>query len=429
MGGVLNTVAVLLGLAAVFGYLNHRLLKLPPAIGLVVIALAASLSALALDALIPALGIGADLRAALEGVDFSATLMDGMLSFLLFAGALNVDLAQLLARKGAISLLATLGVLISTFLVGTAMWGATSWLGYPLPYSYCLVFGALIAPTDPVAVLGILRSAHVPPSLEAKIAGESLFNDGVGIVVFTILLALAAGSGGHGEMAGAAELVLLFVREAGGGILLGLVAGYVAYRAMRSIDAYEVEIMITLALVTVTMRLAEAWHTSGPLAMVVAGLLIGNHGARFAMSETTRTHLTSFWSLTDGILNAVLFLLIGVEVLVIKAELTYLAAAAIAIPVVLAARFVAVLVPIRALTLLRHDFTQGTVPILTWGGLRGGISVALALSLPASGEREAILAMTYAVVVFSIVVQGLTIGPLARRLTRGAAEAPTAGER
>ncbi len=415
MDTALNTIAALLGLAAVFGYLNHRLLKLPRTIGFVVIALATSVAALVLDAVLPGLGIGPGLRGSLSGIDFTDTLMKGMLSFLLFAGALHVDLSALASRKWAISTLATVGVLITTALVGGAMWLALGALGVAVPFTYCLVFGALIAPTDPVAVLSILKTANVPPSLEVKIAGESLFNDGVGVVVFGIMVAIAAGVGGHGEPAGAAQIALLFVREAVGGVALGLVAGYLAFVAMRSIDEYNVEIIITLALVTVTYRLADALDTSGPIAMVVAGLLIGNHGSRFAMSETTREHLGNFWSLVDEILNAVLFLLIGLEVVVIEARTPFVVAALIAIPVVLAARFVSVATPITLLG-LRHAYTKGAVPVLTWGGLRGGISVALALSLPDSAAKEVILAMTYGVVIFSIVVQGLTIEALVRRV-------------
>ncbi len=415
MDSTLNIVATLLGLAALFGYLNHHLLRLPRNIGFVVIALAASIGALIVDNLLPGLGIGPALRGALTEIDFTDTLMKGMLSFLLFAGALHIDLAQLASRKWAISAMATVGVLITTFLVAGAMWYALSLLGLGLPFTYCLVFGALIAPTDPVAVLGVLKTAKVPASLEIKIAGESLFNDGIGVVVFTIVAAIAVGAGGHGEISGAADIAVLFVREALGGVVLGLVAGYIAFAAIRSIDEYNVEIIITLALVTVTYRIADGLGTSGPIAMVVAGLFIGNHGTRFAMSKTTIEHLTNFWSLTDEILNAILFLLIGLEVVIIEIRAPLLWAAAIAVPVVLAARFIAVAVPLGLLG-LRRDYTKGAVPVLTWGGLRGGISVALALSLPDSPEKGIILAITYGVVIFSIIVQGLTIAPLVRRV-------------
>ena len=415
MESTLNTIATLLGLAALFGYLNHRFLGLPRNIGFVVIALAASIGALVLDSLLPALGIGPSLRWALSEIDFTDTLMKGMLSFLLFAGALHIDLAALASRKWAISAMATVGVLITTVLVAGAMWYALSLLGLGLPFTYCLVFGALIAPTDPVAVLGVLKTAKVPASLEIKIAGESLFNDGIGVVVFTIVAAIAVGAGGHGEISGAAEVAVLFVREALGGVVLGLAAGYIAFTAIRSIDEYNVEIIITLALVTVTYRIADGLGTSGPIAMVVAGLFIGNHGTRFAMSETTSEHLRNFWSLTDEILNAILFLLIGIEVVIIELRAPLLWAAAIAVPVVLAARFIAVATPLGLLG-LRREYTKGAVPVLTWGGLRGGISVALALSLPDSPEKGIILTITYGVVIFSIIVQGLTIAPLVRRV-------------
>ena len=407
-------IATLLGLAAVFGYLNHRFLRLPRTIGLVLIAMAASLSALAIDALVPGWGVGPGLRAALIEIDFTAALMHGMLGFLLFAGALHVDLGQLAARRWPIAAMATGGLLMSTAIVGVGIWLAFDLVGHPLPFIYCLVFGALISPTDPVAVLGILKTAKVPASLEAKIAGESLFNDGVGVVVFIILLAMATsegGSGGAGASMDALAIATLFVQEAVGGAVLGLVAGGIAFWALRSIDEYNLEVIITLALVTVTYEVAHLLHTSGPIAVVVAGLLIGNHGTRLAMSETTRDHLTNFWTLIDEILNAVLFLLIGLEVVMISTEPGLMWVALIAIPLVLCARFVAVAVPIGLMGLWR-DFTKGAIPVLTWGGLRGGISVALALSLPAGAEKDAIVTVCYAVVVFSILVQGLTISRL-----------------
>ena len=413
MTGLLDIATTLIGLAALFGYINHRLIKLPPTIGLVVMALAASIAVLGLDVLAPELAIATTLRSAVAQIDFHETLMTGMLSFLLFAGALHVDLASLRERRYAIGLMATGGLLISTLLIGGAMYLLFQAFGLDLPFLVCLLFGALISPTDPIAVLGILKSVSVPRTLEAKIAGESLFNDGVAVVVFTILVALVSGDAGHG--AGAAEIALLFVREALGGLVLGLVLGSIAFAAMRSIDDYVLEVLISLALVTVTYSIALALHTSGPIAVVVAGLLIGNHGKRFAMSETTRDHLTKFWELIDEILNAVLFLLIGLEVF----ALTFTAATAwialIAIPVTLAARFISVAVPISLLR-LRRSFTQGAVPVLTWGGLRGGISVALALSLPDAPWKDNLLAACYVVVVFSIIVQGLTIGRLVRRV-------------
>ena len=399
-------IATLLGLAAIIGYINHRFLHLPRTIGLVMIAMAASLIALGIDALIPGWGVGPGFRAVLIDIDFSATLMQGMLGFLLFAGALHVDLGQLAKRGWAIAALATGGLLVSTGLVGVGIWFAFNLTGLNIPLIYCLLFGALISPTDPVAVLGILKTVKVPASLEAKIAGESLFNDGVGVVIFVILLAMAT-SGGNALDLG--DITFLFLREALGGAVLGLVAGAVAFWTLRSIDEYNLEVIITLALVTVTYEVAHMLHTSGLIAVVVSGLLIGNHGTRLAMSETTREHLTNFWTLIDEILNAVLFLLIGLEVIIISITPSLMWVSLIAIPLVLGARFVAVAVPIGVFGLFR-DFTKGAIPVLTWGGLRGGISVALALSLPNGDEKDAIVTVCYTVVVFSILVQGMTIG-------------------
>ncbi len=411
-----NLAAILLTLAASFGYINHRWLKLPHSIGLVVIALLASLGVLALDLAAPSLSLREAVRGGVESIDFPDVLMKGMLSFLLFAGALHVDLEQMAQRKWAIGVMATMGVLISTFVVGYATFFATGWLGFTIPLSYCLVFGALISPTDPIAVLGILKTIDVPAPLEAKIAGESLFNDGVGIVVFTIMVAIALGAeGGHPITAfGIAEL---FVVEALGGAALGLAAGFIAYRAIGSIDEQNLEVLITLALVTLTYSVALALHVSGPIAVVVAGLLIGNHGKKFAMSETTRDHLFKFWSLTDEELNSILFLIIGFEVLALTFTGSIGVAMAAAVPIVLAARFIAVAVPITGLS-LKREFTKGAIPVLTWGGLRGGISVALALSLPDVADKDLILALTYGVVIFSIVVQGLTVGWVVRRVVR-----------
>jgi CPA1 family monovalent cation:H+ antiporter len=411
----LDIIAILLGLAALFGYLNHKFLKLPHTIGLVVIALAASGGVLAIDYFLPALHIAPTVRDVLDDIDFYEALMEGFLCALLFAGAIHIDLSKLAERKWAIGLMATIGVLISTFIVGAAIWLVAGLTGLDLPFLWALVFGALISPTDPVAVLGILKTVRVPPLLEAKIAGESLFNDGVGVVVFTIMVALAMGAGHGGAELGALDIAELFVLEAFGGAALGLIFGLVAFYLLYSLDEHNLEIMITLALVTGAYGTALHLHVSGPIAVVVAGILIGNQGARLAMSERTRTHLFQFWELTDEILNSVLFLLIGLEVLIILPGLDYFWLMLAAIPIVLAARAVAVSVPIGLLA-VRERFTTGAIRILTWGGLRGGISVALALSLPPSEFKAPILAATYAVVVFSIIVQGLTMKPLVARL-------------
>lgn len=407
---LLDIIAILLGLAALFGYLNHRILKLPHTIGLVVIALFASGGILLVDYYWPQLGIGTTVRTAMAEIDFYDVLMEGFLSALLFAGAIHIDLSKMAQRKWAIGLMATIGVLTSTFLVAAAIWGVGQATGLDIPILWALVFGALISPTDPVAVLGILKTVRVPPLLEAKIAGESLFNDGVGVVIFTIMVALATSAGGENAM-DAYDVAELFALEAFGGAALGLTAGIIAFALLYSLDEHNLEIMITLALVTGAYAAALHLHVSGPIAVVIAGILIGNQGAAFAMSKNTRAHLFQFWELTDEILNSVLFLFIGLEVLVILPALNYVWLAVAAIPIVLAARLISVSVPIGLLA-IRERFTFGAVRILTWGGLRGGISVALALSLPASEFKAPILAATYAVVVFSIIVQGLTMGPL-----------------
>lgn len=406
--------ALLLGLSAAFGFLNHKFLKLPHTIGLVIIALLASAAIIIADLLFPQFGISLAVKKTITQIDFDDTLLKGMLSFLLFAGAVHVDLDELAQRKWAIGLMATMGVVTSTFIVGGAMWLIMQWAGQPVPFIWALVFGALITPTDPVAVLGLLKTVKIPPLLKAKIAGESLFNDGVGVVVFTIMVAFAtSGAGDHGAM-DAMGITKLFLLEAGGGVVLGVVGGMLAFWVMRQIDEHNIEVLITLALVMVMYAIAIRLHLSGPIAVVIAGLFIGNHGAKFAMSGNTRKHVFQFWELLDEILNSVLFLLVGLEVIVIGADLLNLPVALAAIPVALAARFISVAIPIKLLS-IRERFEQGTVSILTWGGLRGGISVALALSLPDVPEKPGILAATYGVVVFSIIVQGLSMKKLVER--------------
>jgi len=402
---VLDTAAALITLAAIFSWVNHRFIRLPSTIALLLFSLAVSLGVIGLGRL----GIHFDTLAVelLKTVDFDKALMHGMLSFLLFAGALHVDLDDLFERKGAVGYLATAGVLLSTAIAGTATWWLFALLGHPLPYLWCLLFGALISPTDPIAVLAILKSAGAERSLRVKMAGESLLNDGVGVVVFLALLGLLAG-GEHGTPAGAA---LLFAREALGGAAFGLAIGWIAYRMLASVDNYQVEVLITLALVMGGYALATVLHLSGPIAIVVAGVLIGNHGRRFAMSERTIGHLDSFWELLDEILNAVLFVLIGLEVLLITFDASWRWAALAAIPVVLGARYAAISAA-ALLPWLRPEFPPRVVALLTWGGLRGGISIALALSLPAGAERSPLITVTYVVVVFSILVQGLTLSRL-----------------
>ena len=424
-----DVIAILVVLAALFAYVNHRLLKLPTTIGLMVMALALALAVLAVEAAWPSLEVAGTVRRLLEDhIDFNEALMHGMLGFLLFAGALHVDLGDLARQKRIIAILATVGVIGSTFLVGTMVWLVTDLLGVPLRFIHCLLFGALISPTDPIAVLALLKQLGAPRSLATKIAGESLFNDGVGVVVFLALLGVA-GLGGHGhEQVTAGGIAWLFVVETGGGAAFGFGLGLVAYWMLRSVDQYQVEVLISLALVAGGYALADNLGLSGPIAMVVAGLLIGNHGRSFAMSPTTRQHLDMFWELVDEVLNAVLFVLIGLEVLVLTFDGTYLLAGLIAIPTVLLARFVCVGLPITVLRPIRQ-FTPHAVKVMTWSGLRGGISVALALSLSdllradeaLKATREAILVMTYVVVAFSIIVQGLTVSALLRRWDLSAA--------
>ncbi len=426
----LDASAVLLTLAALFAYLNHRFIKLPTAIGIMLIGLFFSILFILLGDTLPVISAAADHF--VEGIDFDTTLMQGMLSYLLFAGALHVNLNDLRDQKGLVAILASLGVVLSTFLVGGAFYFLFPLFGYQVPFIWCLVFGSIVSPTDPVAVLGILKSAKAPKSLETKITGESLFNDGVGVVVYLALLGLAVSSGGHGtevhEVAGEAAhhddhgssgalgIAKLFLVEAGGGILWGGLLGFISYYLLRSIDSYQVEVLITLALVTGGYRAASAMHISGPLAMVVAGLMIGNHGRLLAMSDVTRAHLDKFWELVDEVLNAVLFLLIGLELFVLKLSAPAVTAGLVAILIGLCARFLAVSLPVNILKRTR-DFSPGVIRILTWGGIRGGISVALALGLPKDSDyRELFLVMTYVVVIFSIAVQGLTLGPVVRKL-------------
>ena len=410
---ILNLAALLVTLAAVFSFVNHRFIRLPTTIGLMLIALVLSV----LLVFAGKLGLAEFHEQAqniLSQIDFNTTLMHGMLSFLLFAGALHVNLNELAEQKWIIASPATAGMLISTFLVGTLSWYLLNWLDISLPFIYCLLFGALISPTDPIAVMGILKTAGAPKTLEIKIAGESLFNDGVAVVVFIVLLSIATSSGVNNESAvSITKVAILFAEEAIGGIIYGFVIGFVTYLMLKSVNNYQVEILLTLALVMGGYALATALHVSGPLAMVVAGLMIGNHGRQFAMSDITREHLDTFWQLIDEILNAVLFVLLGLEVLVLTFTQNFLMASLILIPLVLLARFISVGIPVSLLR-LKREFSPHVIKILTWGGLRGGISIALALSLPQGTERELILTLTYVIVIFSIAGQGLTIGKVIR---------------
>jgi CPA1 family monovalent cation:H+ antiporter len=400
--------AILTAVAAGFGYLNHRVLRLPATSGTLIVSLVSSLLVLAADRTFPQLKLEEFVATFLGRIDFNETLMHGMLSFLLFAGALHVDLEGLLANKWTIGSLATVGVLLSTAIVGMATWWIFGLFGLGMPLAVCLTFGALISPTDPIAVMGLLKELQAPRSLEAQIAGESLFNDGIGVVVFFAMVSIAGLSPSAHLVLSATGLLTFFAREVLGGAALGLALGYAGYRALKSINDHPLELLITLALAMFMYSLSFWIHVSGPIAVVVAGLLIGNRGRQFAMSDRTREHVDAFWSMIDEILNAVLFLLIGLQVLTMPRDAHVVGAGLIAIPVALLARLVSVGVPVATMS-VGGRLGRGLVPILTWSGLRGGLSVAMALSLPKFPGREILLACTYAVVVFSIVVQGLTV--------------------
>ncbi len=397
-----DIIAVLISLAAIFGYLNYRYIKLPTTIGLMLLGLLFSFVIIIAGQFKP--GLAEYAKSFVENVELDETLLGIMLSYLLFAGALHVKLQDLSKEKWMIAILATFGVVISTFVVGSTSYFILKILNMEISYLYCLLFGALISPTDPVAVLGILKKAGAPKSLETKITGESLFNDGVGVVVFISILGIITGD----MNPNGSEIAKLFLFEVFGGLGLGFLLGLIAFMMLRNIDQYQVEILITLALVTGGYSLAQHLHTSGPLAMVVAGLMIGNQGRVLAMSSKTEEHVDSFWELIDEILNALLFLIIGLEILALEFDFLFLVFGIIAIPLILATRMFAVSLPVFILK-KRRTFTKGVIRALTWGGLRGGISLALALSIPKGAERDLLLTATYIIVIFSIAVQGMTL--------------------
>lgn len=412
MNSIIDMAAVLISISALFAYINHRFIGLPTTIGVMVIAMLVSV----LTWVLSILGLGdfhGEAQVLLAGIDFNETLLNGMLSFLLFAGALHVNLNDLREQKWIILSLATVGVCLSTFLVATSTFYLLAAFGYELPYIYCLLFGALISPTDPIAVMSTVKRLGVSKELETTIAGESLFNDGVGVVVFMVLLMLLQSP----DQISASHVALIFAEEALGGIVFGLILGGLGYYLLNTIDNYKVEVLITLALVMGGYALAMYLHTSGPIAVVVAGLLTGNVLRKHAMSDRTRQSVDDFWELIDEILNVILFALIGLEMLLIPFESQWMIAGLLLIVVVIAIRVISVGVPIRIIG-LKKTVAPHLVKILTWGGLRGGISVALALSLPEGDSRDLVLFLTYIIVVFSIVVQGLTIGPFIGRLTK-----------
>lgn len=404
-----DAAAVLIVLVASFGYFNHRYLGLPASVAMTGMGAVASLLIGGIDYLMPAAGLSEAAAQFLDGINFHTVLLDGMLSFLLFAGAPHVDWREMQRGRWPILVLSTIGVLISTALIGIAFFYGSAVLGRQIPLIWCLVFGALISPTDPVAVMGVLKRTQCPPVLQATVAGESLFNDGIGVVLFSILLAAAVGDTEITIPRAAIE----FLIEAGGGILLGLAVGWIGFVAMRSIDEYNVELMITLAIVMGGYALGHWLGVSGPVAMAVAGLLIGNAGVAQAMDETTRDHVLTFWALIDELLNAVLFLLIGLEIIAISPSPGLQLLALITIPLLLVARTISVALPLQAMRTLTG---KPALVTLVWGGLRGGISVALALSLPDGAARTALLTVTYAVVLFSVLVQGATIARVLKKV-------------
>jgi CPA1 family monovalent cation:H+ antiporter len=408
---ILQIASLLIVLAGVFGAINYLFLKLPSAIGILIVSLLASLVMLGVDFLAPSWGIATEMRDVVNELEFSDALLEGMLGLLLFAGALHVKMSDLREQAPLVFLMATIGVALSTVVVGVGF----SWMT-GMPLLIALVFGALISPTDPVAVLGVLREADLQKSLETKIAGESLFNDGVGYVVFLVLIGLAfPGDDHHGS--GFSDAAILFVQEAVGGAVLGLVLGWLTFRVMRQIDDYSLEVLLTLGLAFGGYQMAVYLHVSAPIMAVCAGLLIGDVGTKHGMTEETRRYVDAFWKLIDEILNAVLFLMIGFEVFAVAFNQDAVLAGVASIALALFGRFVAVFVPVTILKPFR-TFSAGVVPIMTWGGLKGGISVALALSLPDGEWKPLILTATYIVVLFSIIIQGLTVAPLARRLGR-----------
>ncbi len=404
-------ITILVVVSAAFSYINQRFVKLPYTIGAMVITIIMSLILTISGWISP--NLTNPLKDLITQIDFSTVLMEIMLSFLLFAGALHTNFDQLKVQRGPILAFATFGVFLSTLLIGGAMFYILKGIGLDVAFIHCLLFGALISPTDPIAVLGILKKAGVPKKLETKIVGESLFNDGVGVVVFLTIYQIAQKGLDNITVS---EIGLLLVEEVIGGILLGLVLGYIAYKLMKSIDDYSVEVLITLAIVMGGYLLAQQLHFSGPLAVVVAGLIVGHDTVRdTSMSEMTELYIDKFWETWDGLLNGILFVLIGLEILILPFEKPYIIAGLIAIPVILLARFISLSIPIKFFK-KKLDFVPNTGTIMTWGGLRGGISIALALTLTQSMDRDPFLIITYVVVIFSIIVQGMSIGKVANHM-------------
>lgn len=406
-------ISILVTLSAAFGYINVRFLKLPNTIGLMLITILFTIGVFILSYYDSSL-LDAE-KYIITHIDFKEVLLDVMLSFLLFAGALHTNFNQLKVQKWPVFAFSTLGVLFSTFLVGFSMYYLLPVLGLQVKLIYCLLFGALISPTDPIAVLSILKKAGAPKKLETKIVGESLFNDGVGVVVYLTIYNIAKfGS----EKVDSIDVITLFSQEVFGGVLLGFALGWITYRLMKSIDDYDIEVIITLATVMGGTVLAHKFHVSAPLAMVTAGLIVGNDTIRnSAMSKVTENYVDKFWELIDILMNTILFVLIGMEILVLSFEFSYFLAGIIAVPVVLICRYLSLILPVKFFE-KRLNFVPKTNLIMTWGGLRGGISIALALGLTQHMHRELFLVVTYIIVVFSILVQGLTVGHLVKKVSK-----------
>ena len=419
---ILDDIGLLLLITAAFAYFNHYFLRLPRNTGLLIVAFGVSLVIRLLDYLIPTAHLSASVGDFLARSDLSSILLDALLAPLLFAAALEMDAQELWRHKWTVLALATVGVVLSTLLMAAGASLIFDMIGIPVTFAYCLVFGALISPTDPVAVADALRRAGVPRGLQAIIAGESMFNDGIGIVLYTLFLHLATAP--HATFA-LGSFVLEFLRVAGGGVLLGLVTGGVAFVATRGIAEHNVEVMISLALAIGTYGLAQTLGVSGPVAVVTAGIIMGSIGVRYAVSGTALDYLEKFWSLTDQLLNALLFLLIGFVFAALRLRLSYLVAAFAAIPLAIAVRAICVALPALPLNFAAPRKGRATA-ILTWSGLRGGISVALALSLPAGSPKDALVTVCYGIVIFTMIVQGLTLEPVAARFY-GRDQAPAGG--
>jgi Na+:H+ antiporter len=425
-----SLVSILISLAAVSSYVNYRYIRLPTTVGVMLVALVASLTLVLVGPY--AGGFREQAATLVSQIDFNQVVLHGMLAFLLFAGSIHVNLDELGREWLTVSLLAVVGTIVSTCIVGGVTWLVLGWLGLDIPFLHALLFGALVSPTDPIAVLGIMKSVGASRQLEVQVAGESLFNDGLGVVVFLVLLQISGPDGAAGSGAAAPLSIdigavgLLLLTEVGGALVLALAAGIVTYRMLKRVDNYQVEVLLTLALAMGLYAMADALHLSAPIAVVVAGLFVGNQGRAFAMTEKMREHVDTFWELVDEILNVVLFLLIGLELLVLPIERGWLVAGILAIPIVLSARWLSIAGIIIPLGWVKAQ-SKGAISVLTWGGLRGGISVAMALSLPANDSRSLVLTLTYFVVVFSILVQGMTVGRVIRMTGGPAAHQASSG--